>query len=150
VQVKDQAEYKQQQENQVNQLLTLFYALLVLAVVIAFIGIVNTLALSVLERLRELGLLRAIGMTRGQLRSMIRWEAVIIALLGTALGLVIGVFFGWTLVRALHGQGVTEFSMPIRTLLLFVLSAAVAAVVAAVLPGRRAARVDILQAIATE
>ena len=150
VQVKDQAEYRQQQENQVNQLLTLFYALLALAVVIAFIGIVNTLVLSVLERLRELGLLRALGMTRGQLRAMIRWEAVIIALLGTTLGLVIGVFFGWTLVHALHGQGVTEFSMPVRTLLLFVLSAAVAAVVAAVLPGRRAARVDVLQAIATE
>jgi putative ABC transport system permease protein len=150
VQVKDQAEYRQQQEKQVDQLLTLFYALLVLAVVIAFIGIVNTLALSVLERLRELGLLRAIGLTRGQLRAMIRWEAVIIALLGTALGLLIGVFFGWALVRALNGRGVTEFSLPVGTLLWFVLCAALAAVVAAVLPGRRAARVDILRAIATE
>jgi putative ABC transport system permease protein len=82
VQVRDQAEYRQEQSRQIDQLLVLFYVLLVLAVVIAFIGIVNTLALSVLERVRELGLLRAIGMTRRQLRSMIRWEAVIIAVLG--------------------------------------------------------------------
>jgi putative ABC transport system permease protein len=150
VQIKDQAEYKRQQSDQVDQVLTLFYALLVLAVVIAFIGIVNTLALSVLERVRELGLLRAVGMTRHQLRSMIRWEAVIIALIGALLGLVVGVFFGWTLVRALRDQGVTEFSLPVATLLGFVLAAAVAAVFAAILPGRRAARIDILQAISAE
>jgi putative ABC transport system permease protein len=122
----------------------------VLAVVIAFLGIVNTLALSVLERVRELGLLRALGMTRRQLRAMIRWEAVIIALLGAVLGLVVGVFFGWTAVRALHEQGVTEFSLPLATLLSFVLAAAAAAVFAAILPGRRAARTDILRAITTE
>lgn len=150
VQVRDQAEYRQQQANQVNQLLSLFYALLVLAVVIAFLGIVNTLALSVLERVREIGLLRAIGMTKGQLRAMIRWEAVIIALLGAVLGLVIGIFFGWVLVRALSGQGVTDFSLPMATLLSFVGLAALAAVFAAILPGRRAARTDILKAIATE
>jgi putative ABC transport system permease protein len=150
VQVRDQAEYRQQQADQVNQLLTLFYALLVLAIVIAFLGIVNTLALSVLERVREIGLLRALGMTRRQLRAMIRWEAVIIALLGAVLGLAIGIFFGWTLVRALHGQGVTAFSLPILTLLSFVGLAAVAAVFAAILPGRRAARTDVLKAIASE
>jgi len=120
VQVRDQAEYRQQQADQVNQLLTLFYALLVLAIVIAFLGIVNTLALSVLERVREIGLLRALGMTRRQLRAMMRWEAVIIALLGAILGLAIGIFLGWTLVRALHSQGVTAFSLPILTLLSFV------------------------------
>ncbi|HET9170769.1 MAG TPA: FtsX-like permease family protein [Actinospica sp.] len=150
VQVRDQAEYRQQQADQVNQLLTLFYALLVLAIVIAFLGIVNTLALSVLERVREIGLLRALGMTRRQLRAMIRWEAVIIALLGAVLGLVIGIFFGWTLVRALHGQGVTDFSLPLSTLLAFVGLAALAAVVAAILPGRHAARTDVLKAITSE
>jgi putative ABC transport system permease protein len=150
VQVKDQAEYKQDQANQINKVLVLFYLLLALAVIIAFIGIINTLALSVLERIRELGLLRALGMTRGQLRSMIRWEAVIIAVLGAALGLVLGLFFGWTLVRALHSQGITEFSVPIGTLLAFVVAAALAGVLAAVFPGRRAARIDMLEAIATE
>lgn len=150
VQIRDQAEYRQQQADQVDQLLTLFYALLVLAIVIAFLGIVNTLALSVLERVREIGLLRALGMTRRQLRAMIRWEAVIIALLGAVLGLVIGILFGWVLVRALHGQGVTDFSLPIVTLLSFVGLAALAAVFAAVLPGRHAARTDVLKAIGGE
>jgi putative ABC transport system permease protein len=150
VQVKDQAEYKADQASQINQILVLFYVLLALAVVIAFIGIINTLALSVLERLREIGLLRAVGMTRRQLRSMIRWEAVIIAVLGAVLGLVIGTFFGWTLVRALHNQGVTEFRLPWVSLLAFVVLAALAGVLAAIFPARRAAKIDILRAITTE
>jgi putative ABC transport system permease protein len=150
VQIKDQAEYKEEQAKQIDQILVLFYLLVALAVVIAFIGIVNTLALSVLERVRELGLLRALGMTRGQMRSMIRWEAVIIAVLGAALGLVLGVFFGWTMVRALRDQGVTEFSVPVATLVVFVVVAALAGVLAAVFPGRRAARIDMLRAITTE
>jgi putative ABC transport system permease protein len=150
VQVKDQAEYKQEQSSQINRVLVLFYVLLALAVVIAIIGIINTLALSVLERVRELGLLRAVGMTRGQLRQMIRWEAVIIAVLGAVLGLVVGTFFGWTLVRALHSQGITEFALPVGTLLVFVVAAALAGVLAAVFPGRRAARIDMLRAITTE
>ena len=106
VQVRDQAQFKQDQSNQINQVLVLFYLLLALSVVIAFIGIINTLALSVMERIRELALLRALGMTRGQLRAMIRWEAIIIAVFGALLGLVVGVFFGWTAVRALHSQGI--------------------------------------------
>jgi putative ABC transport system permease protein len=150
VQVRDQAQFKADQAKQINQLLSLFYILLALAVVIAVIGIVNTLALSVLERVRELGLLRALGMTRGQLRSMIRWEAIIIAVLGALLGLAIGVFFGWTVVRALHGSGITEFSVPIGTLVGFVVFAALAGVLAAVFPGRRAARIDVLRAVTTE
>src|SRR5205807_7521929 len=113
VQVKDQAQYKADQAGQIDRLLSLFYILLALAVVIAIIGIINTLALSVLERVRELGLLRAVGMTREQIRSMIRWEAVIIAIVGAAFGLVVGTFFGWTLVRALHSQGITEFVLPV-------------------------------------
>jgi putative ABC transport system permease protein len=150
VSVRDQAQYKQDQTNQINQVLVLFYLLLALAVVIAFIGIINTLALSVLERIRELGLLRALGMTRRQVRSMIRWEATVIALLGAVLGLAVGIFFGWVMVRALHGQGITEFSLPVGSLLLFVVAAAFAGILAAVLPGRRAARIDMLAAIATE
>jgi putative ABC transport system permease protein len=150
VQVRDQAQFKQDQANQINQVLVLFYLLLALAVVIAFIGIINTLALSVLERIREIGLLRALGMTRGQLRAMIRWEAIIIAVFGALLGLVVGVFFGWTTVRALHSQGITDFSLPLATLLEFVVFAAIAGILAAVFPGRRASRTDILKAIATE
>jgi putative ABC transport system permease protein len=150
VQVKDQAEYKRQQADQINQVLVLFYVLLALAVVIAIIGIVNTLALSVLERIRELGLLRALGMTRRQLRSMVRGEAVIIAVLGAVLGLAVGVFFGWALVRALRDQGITEFVVPVGSLLGFVVAAALAGVLAAVFPGRRAARIDVLRAITSE
>lgn len=150
VQVKDQAEFKRQQANQINQILVLFYGLLALAVIIAVIGIINTLALSVLERVRELGLLRAIGMTRAQLRRMIRWEAVIVAVLGAVLGLVVGIFFGWAMVRALRAQGITEFTLPVGSLLGFVLAAAVAGILAAIFPGRRAAKIDMLRAITTE
>src|SRR5262249_61662952 len=127
-----------------------FSVLLALAVVVAVSGVVNTLALSVLERIRELGLLRALGMTRPQLRAMIRWEAVVIAVLGALLGLAVGTFFGWALVRALHDQGITEFAAPVGTLAGFVLAAGLAGVLAAVFPGRRAARVDGLRAITTE
>ncbi len=150
IQVKDQAQYKQQQSSQINRVLILFYVLLALAVVIAFIGIINTLALSILERVRELGLLRAVGMTREQIRSMIRWEAVIIAIVGAAFGLVVGTFFGWTLVRALHSQGITEFVLPVGSLLLFVVLAAAAGMLAAIFPGRRAAKIDMLRAIAAQ
>jgi putative ABC transport system permease protein len=119
-------------------------------VIIAVIGIVNTLALSVLERVRELGLLRALGLTRGQTRAMIRWEAIIIAVLGAVLGLAIGVFFGWTVVRALHNQGISEFDLPVGSLIAFVVFAAIAGVFAAIFPGRRAAKIDVLRAITTE
>jgi putative ABC transport system permease protein len=150
VQVKDQAEYKRQQSDQINQVLLLFYVLLALAVVIAIIGIINTLALSVLERIRELGLLRALGMTRRQLRAMVRGEAVIIAVLGAVLGLAVGVLFGWALVRALHDQGISEFVVPVVPLVEFVVFAALAGVLAAIFPGRRAAKIDVLRAITTE
>jgi putative ABC transport system permease protein len=124
--------------------------LLLLAVVIALIGIANTLALSVFERTRELGLLRAVGMTRRQMRSSVRWESVIIAVLGTLMGLVIGAVFGWALVQALASQGFTSFTLPVGTLVAVVVIAALAGVVAAIAPARRAARLDILSAISTE
>jgi putative ABC transport system permease protein len=134
----------------INQLLNLIYALLFLAVVIAGIGIINTLSLSILERTRELGLLRAVGMSRRQLRSSVRWESVIIAFLGTLLGLVIGLFFGWAVVEALGDQGITEFTAPVPLLVLFVILGGIGGVLAAIFPARRAAKLDVLQAVGYE
>jgi putative ABC transport system permease protein len=150
VKVLDQTEYKEEQTAFVDQMLGLVYALLALAILIALLGIGNTLALSIVERTRELGVLRAVGMTRSQLRSAIRWESVIIAVQGALLGLVIGVFLGWALVTALAGEGLTTFAVPVVSLVVVVALAAVAGVVAAVLPARRAARLDVLRAVASE
>ena len=106
--MQDQTEFKEAQAAQIDQMLGPdLRACCCLAIVIALLGIANTLALSIFERTRELGLLRAVGMTRRQLRSTVRWESVIIALLGTVLGLVIGLFFGWALVQALKDEGST-------------------------------------------
>lgn len=146
----DQEQFKATRSGQVDQILNLIYALLALAVVIALIGIANTLGLSIVERTNELGLLRAVGMTRRQLRSAIRWESVIIALLGTALGLVIAVFFGWALVTALRDQGLSGFVAPIDRLAVIVVLAGFAGVLAAILPARRAARLNVLDAISQE
>ena len=133
-----------------DQLLTLVYALLGLAILIALLGIANTLALSIVEGTRELGLLRAVGMTRSQLRSSIRWESVIIAVQGTVLGLLIGVFVGWALVSALSDEGITVFRIPYATLAAVVVLAAVAGMAAAVPPSRRAAKLDVLRAVVSE
>jgi len=148
--VLDQGGYKAEQANQVNQLLYFIYALLALAIVIGLLGIGNTLALSIFERTRELGVMRAVGMTRRQLRSTIRWESVIIALQGTVLGLAVGVFFGWALVLAQKNQGLSVFSVPFRTLLIVIILAGLAGVAAAILPSRRAAKLNVLRAITTE
>jgi putative ABC transport system permease protein len=148
--VMDQAAYKAEQAKGISQLLALIYVLLALAIVIALLGIGNTLALSIFERTRELGVMRAVGMTHRQLRGTIRWESVIIALQGTVLGLLIGVFFGWTLVLAHKNQGITVFSVPYLTLIIVILLAALAGVAAAILPSRRAAKLNILRAIITE
>ena len=148
--VLDQTEYKEEQMAFVDQLLGLVYALLALAILIALLGISNTLALSIVERTRELGVLRAVGMTRPQLRTTVRWEAVIIAVQGALLGLVIGVFFGWALVTALEAEGLTTFAVPVTSLVVVVVLAALAGVVAAVLPARRAAKLDVLKAVVTE
>jgi putative ABC transport system permease protein len=148
--VLNQAQYKAQAAKPINQLLGLIYVLLALAVIIALLGIGNTLALSVFERIREIGLLRAVGMTRRQLRSTIRLESVVIALQGTVLGLLIGVFFGWAIVHALNLLGTSVVSIPYRTLVSIVILAALGGILAAVSPARRAAKLNILRAIASE
>jgi putative ABC transport system permease protein len=148
--LQDRAEFKAAQAKQISQVLNLIYALLMMAIIIAVFGIGNTLALSILERTHEIGLLRAVGMTRSQVRSTVRWEAVIIALFGTLLGLLIGVFFGWVLVQALADQGIDQLSLPAGPLLVLVVLGALVGTLAAWLPARRAARLDILAAIGHE
>ena len=135
----------------VDQMLALVYGLLGLAVLIALMGIANTLSLSIHERTRELGLLRAVGQTRRQLRSTVRWEAVIVAIFGTIGGLALGTFLGWGLIEAIAAQeGFGSFALPVVPLAAILALAAAAGVVAAVRPARRAAKLDILSAIATD
>jgi putative ABC transport system permease protein len=136
---------------EVDQMLALVYGLLGLAVLIALMGIANTLSLSIHERTRELGLLRAVGQTRRQLRSTVRWEAVIVAIFGTIGGLGLGTFLGWGLIEAIAAQeGFGSFVVPVVPLAAILALAAAAGVVAAVRPARRAAKLDILSAIATD
>jgi putative ABC transport system permease protein len=148
--LQDRTEYKAARTSQIDQLLNLVYGLLALALFIALVGIANTLALSIHERTRELGLLRAVGMTRAQVRTTVRYEAVIMAMIGALEGLVVGVLLGWALVAALHSQGITVLSVPVLRLVIIAAVAATAGMLAAVGPGRRAARLNVLAAIATE
>jgi putative ABC transport system permease protein len=150
VTVQDQSEFKDEIAGQINQLLQIIYALLGLAVIISILGIVNTLALSVVERTREIGLLRAVGMSRKQLRSSIRWESVVIAVFGAVLGIGLGLVFGVSLQRVLVEQGISVLSIPWALLLVFLIVAALVGVLAALWPARRAARMDVLAAISTE
>jgi putative ABC transport system permease protein len=143
------ADFKEEQNKQVNSLLGLIYALLSLSVIVALLGIVNTLALSVHERTRELGMLRAVGMTRRQVRRMVRAEAVITAVLGAVLGLVLGVAFAAIVSRPLAAEGFA-FAIPVGTLVLLLVLASLAGVLAAIPPARRAAKVDVLRAVTTE
>jgi putative ABC transport system permease protein len=149
VNVQDQEEFRETQESQIDQFLNLVYVLLALAVVIALIGIANALALSIFERTHELGLLRAVGMTRRQLRGMVRYEAVIIAVFGTLLGLVLGVAFGIAMVQALSSEGII-LGIPVDQLVVFVILAGLAGLLAGVWPARRAAHLDVLDAISHE
>jgi putative ABC transport system permease protein len=146
----DQSDIKNRAKTGVNTLLTLILVMLVLSVVIAALGVVNTLALSVIERTREIGLLRAVGMDRRNLRRMIRYEAVMIAVFGAVLGLGTGVIFGWAFQRAEAGKGLHVLAIPVGRLGLYVLAAVVIGVIAAIWPARRAAKMDILRAISTE
>ncbi len=150
VRVQDQTEFKAQVRGQINQLLSLIYALLALAIFIAVLGIVNTLVLSVVERTREIGLLRAIGTTRRQLRRMIRVESVVIAVFGALLGIVLGLVFGVALQRAIADQGINVLSIPWVLLVAFLVVAGLVGVLAALWPARRAARLDVLRAVTTE
>jgi putative ABC transport system permease protein len=147
--VQNQEQLKENQESQVNALLLLVYALLSLAVIVSLFGIVNTLALSIHERTRELGMLRAVGMSRRQVRTMVRYEAVITALIGAILGMVLGVLMAALVSRPLADEGFT-LSYPIATLILLLALAALAGVVAAIGPARRASRIDVLRALAYE
>ena len=149
VEVRNQQELKENQEEQINQLLGLIYALLALAVIVSLFGIANTLALSIHERTRELGMLRAIGMSRRQVRTMIRYEAVITALIGALLGMVIGVIFAALIAQPLKDEGFA-LSYPVGQLLVLLVFAALAGVLAAIPPARRASRLDVLRALQYE
>ena len=150
VTLKDPQQFADEQKDQINQFLLLINGLLVLSVLIAILGVVNTLALSVIERTREVGLLRAIGLSRRQLRTMIRLESIVIAVFGALLGLGMGLVFGLALMRALEDEGLTEVVVPWPTLAAFVVVAGVVGVLAALFPARRAARLDVLRAITAE
>ena len=147
VAVEDQSEFRKTQENQLDQLLSIIQVFLGLSLLIAVLGITNTLALSVYERTRELGLLRAVGMTRRQLRRMVRWEAVIIALFGGLLGVAMGVLFGLAAIAAIPQEFVNIVSIPYRSLLFYLVVSGIFGMVAAILPARRAARLNVLDAI---
>ncbi len=149
VEAQNKADFKDSQLAQFDQILGLMYVLLLFSVIIALIGIINALALSIYERTREIGLLRAVGMSRRQLRAVVRDEAVIVSVFGSLLGLVIGIGFGAAIVASLRDQGIS-FSLPVTQLVIFVILAALAGVTAGILPARRAARLDVLRAISSE
>ncbi len=142
-------EYIDEQAGQVNQLLGLIYGLLVLSVLIAIVGIIITLLLSVFERQRELGLLRAVGMTRKQVRTTVRWESVITSLLGAVTGIILGIGLGWVIVFALKDQGLTSFQIPVGTTIFIMVMSFLVGVIAAIYPAWRATKVDILSALNT-
>ncbi|MFD5911223.1 ABC transporter permease [Streptomyces massasporeus] len=144
--------YAQSSAGGIDMMLTLVYALLALAVLIALLGIANTLTLAIHERTRELGLLRAVGQTRAQLRAMVRWESVLVAAFGTAGGLALGAFLGWVLVRASDGasDSAFAFAMPPAQLAVVALVGLAAGALAGLRPARRAARLNVLRAVAAE
>ncbi|MFB4318555.1 ABC transporter permease [Actinomadura sp. 21ATH] len=148
--VQDQAGIKKEARAQVDGFVSFLTVLLVMSVIIAAVGVVNTLALSVIERTREIGLLRAIGISRRQLRRMIRLESIVIAVFGAVLGIGIGVAFGAALQRALREDGLSLLSIPVGTLAVYLVIAAVIGVLAALWPAWRAGRMDVLKAISTD
>ena len=142
-------QFKQTQENDIKLGLNILYVLLGLSVLISLFGVVNTLVLSVFERTREIGMLRAVGMTRRQVRRMIRYEGVVTALIGGALGIAVGAFLAGLTTQALSDQGIV-FAIPWRTLAVFVIGATAAGLLASVVPARRASRLNILKALQYE
>ncbi len=149
VDVLNQQELKDNQQQQINTLLAMIYVLLALAVVVSLVGIVVTLILSIYERTRELGMLRAVGMSRRQVRRMIRYEAVITAVLGAIAGLILGVIFAFLIGIPLEGEGFA-LSYPIPVLVIIVLLTALAGVLAAIYPARKASKLDVLEAVSYE
>ena len=150
VTVKNEQAFAEEQRAPIDQLVLMIYALLGLALVIAVLGIVNTLALSIIERTREIGLLRAIGLSCRQLRRMITLESVVISVLGAVLGVVLGIGFGIALMYAVRDEGLEVISVPWGQIAVFLGLSLVIGVLAALFPARRAARLDVLRAIATE
>jgi len=150
VSVQDGSEFTSSQADQVNQILYIMYALLALTIIIAVLGIINTMALSVFERTREIGLLRAVGLSRRQLRRMITLESVQTSVFGAVLGAVLGIAIGVVVQRGLVSEGLEELAIPWIQIVIVVVGAAIAGVVAAILPAWRAVRLDVLKAISTE
>jgi len=144
--VQSAQQYKDSIVKQVNQLLNLLYGLLAMSVIISLFGIVNTLVLAVFERTREIGLTRAIGMSRRQVRATVRYESVITSIIGALMGIVVGVAFAWVVTTKFASQGIT-FSIPGGQLVAFLIIGVIVGVIAAILPARRAAKIDILEAI---
>jgi putative ABC transport system permease protein len=148
--VRDQVEFQETQESQIDTFLGVVNAFLAISLIVALMGVANTLALSVFERTRELGLLRAVGMSRRQARRMIRWEGGIVAVFGGLMGITVGVLFGWATVEIIPDSFVSSFSIPWGTLWIYLVIVAVAGLVAASIPARRASRLNVLEAISYE
>ncbi len=147
VEVQDKDQATAEAKDSVDQLLAMFWGLLGFAILIAIMGITNTLALSIAERTREVGLLRAVGMSRRQVRSMIRWEAIIVALFGAILGVALGILLGWSVTEALADFGLGSLTIPGEQIAGYVVIAGFAGVIAAAWPARSAARMNVLEAI---
>jgi putative ABC transport system permease protein len=147
--VQGRSEFIDEQANQVNQLLGLIYGLLALSVIIAAVGIVITLLLSVYERRRELGLLRAVGMTRSQVRTSVRWESVITSLIGAVAGVILGLGLGFVIILSLADQGLSNYAFPVNGIIAILILSFIVGVLASVYPAYRATRVDVLDAITT-
>jgi putative ABC transport system permease protein len=148
-QVRTASQFKEDAIGPLKDVLNILYALLGLSVLVSFFGIVNTLVLTVFERTRELGMLRAVGMNRRQVRRMIRHESIVTALIGAALGIAVGLFLAFLVTRVLEDEGI-RFALPVASLALFVLAAIVVGILAAVVPARRAARLNVLRALQYE
>ncbi|HLB17559.1 MAG TPA: FtsX-like permease family protein [Gaiellaceae bacterium] len=149
VKLQTESQFRKNQSKFIDQLLMLLYVLLALSIIISLFGIVNTLVLTVFERTREIGMLRAVGMTRRQTRRMIRHESVITALIGTTLGLALGFFLAFLVTQALKKDGI-GFAVPTASIIVFVIAAIIAGLLAAILPARRAARLNVLEALQYE